>query len=328
MKAVVLEDWNGFFRGAPDLESLRGQLDIDVQTDHPASQQALIDRLQGADIVVLNRERTTFGADVINALPALKLIVQTGGIGRNVDVNAATARGIGVASAPGLPNSIEGVVELAIGMMIGLARRITEFDRDMRTGRWDVPPTAMLNGGTMGIVGLGRLGKGIARVGQALQMQVLAASYTLTRERAEAAGAEFVSLDALFSRSDAVFICPRLTEQTRGLVTRDLLWRMKPTAYLINVARGPIVDEQALLEALQQNRIAGAGLDVFGEEPLPAGHPITLLDNVILTPHIGWVSEANTKRFVQKVADCISRFLDGERGMLTNREALEAHQAR
>jgi phosphoglycerate dehydrogenase-like enzyme len=327
VRAVVLEDWNHFFPGRPSLEKLRGRIQVDVQHDSPADRRDLIARLVDAEIVVLNRERTRFDAAVIGALPALELIVQTGGLGPNLDVPAATARGVAVSAGPGLSDSIEGVAELALGLLLSLARRIPDNDRNVRAGRWDVAPTVMLSGSTMGIVGLGRLGRSLARLGQALKMRVIAAGPTLTPDRAAAAGVEFVSLEHLFKLADAAFVCTRLSDLTRGLVTRQHLESMKATAYLVNVARGPIVDEDALLETLQHRRIAGAGLDVYGREPLPAGHPLTTLDNVVLTPHVGWVTERNCERFVDSVVESIERYIDRDFGAVLNPEAL-ANRAR
>ena len=321
MKVVVLEDWNHFFAG-PSLERLRQRAEVEVQHDHPADQADVVARLRGAEVVVLNRERTPFGAAAIDQLPALELIVQTGGVSPNVDLAAATARGVAVGTGPGLPNSIEGVAELALGLLLSLARRIPANDRNVRTGRWEVAPTVMLSGATMGIVGLGRLGRHLARLGHGLNMRVLAAGPTLTPERAAQSEAELVALDDLFPRADAVFVCTRLSETTRGLVTRRHLASMKPSSFLINVARGPIVDEEALLEALQAGRIAGAGLDVYGREPLAVDHPLTRLDNVVLTPHIGWVTADNVLRFVDSVVETIERYLDGDYSRIVNPDAL------
>jgi len=327
VKVVVLEDWNRFFPGAPSLERLRQRAEVEVQHDKPKDRADLVARLNGANVVVLNRERTRFDGELIGALPALELIVQTGGVSPNVDVAAATARGVAVSAGPGLPNSIEGVAELALGLLLSLARRIPENDRNVRAGHWGVAPTAMLSGRTMGIVGLGRLGRHLARLGQALNMRVLAAGPTLTPERAAEAGVVFVRLDELFPQADAVFVCTRLSAMTRGLVTRQHLASMKPTAYLINVARGPIVDEAALIEVLRNRRIAGAGLDVFGEEPLPVDHPLTRLDNVVLTPHIGWVQDDNVRQFVDSVVDAIERYMAGDYSRVVNKEALTAREA-
>lgn len=326
VRVVVLEDWNRFFPGVPSLERLRERVEVDVQHDRPEDQADLLRRLDGAEVVALNRERTRFDGAVINALPRLELIVQTGVIGPNVDVAAATARGVAVSAAPGVPNSIEGVAELALGLLLSLARQIPANDRNVRAGHWAVPPTAMLSRRTMGIVGLGRLGRALARLGQALRMHVIAAGPTLTPERAAESNVEYVSLDDLFPRADAVFICTRLSDLTRRLVTRRHIESMKQTAYLINVARGPIVDEDALVEALQQRRIAGAGLDVFGREPLPADHPLLALNNVVLTPHIGWVTSANCAQFVDSVVDRITRYLDGDYSAVVNPEFLAARK--
>ncbi len=327
MKIVVLEDWNHFFPGVSSLERLRGRADVEVQHDQPVDRADLVARLRDAQIVVLNRERTRFDTEVIGALPALELIVQTGGISPNVDVAAASARGVAVTAAPGLPNSINGVAELALGLLLSLARQIPANDRNVRERRWEVPPSVLLNGGTVGIVGLGRLGRALARLGHALHMQVIAAGPTLTPERAAESQAEYVSLDDLFQRADAVFVCTRLSDLTRGLVTRRHIGLMKPSAYLVNTARGPIVDEAALVEALQQRRIAGAGLDVYGREPLPADHPLISLDNVVLTPHIGWVTASNCQRFVDSVVESINRYLDGDFSKIANAEGLAARQS-
>jgi phosphoglycerate dehydrogenase-like enzyme len=324
MKVVVLEDWNQFFPGVPSLDRLRERVAVEIQHDRPTDQVDLVARLHETQIVVLNRERTRFDAAVIGALPQLELIVQTGGISPNIDVAAATARGVAISAAPGLPNSIESVAELALGLLLGLARQIPTNDRHVRAGHWEVAPTMMLNGQTMGIVGLGRLGRALARLGRALQMMVIAAGPTLTPERASQSSVEFVSLDDLFPRADAVFICTRLSDLTRGLVTRRDVDSMRPSAFLINVARGPIVDEDALVDALQKRRIAGAGLDVFGREPLPTDHPLVTLDNVILTPHVGWVTAANCWQFVDSVVNCIAHYLDGDFSKIVNPEALAA----
>ncbi|MHB1005716.1 MAG: NAD(P)-dependent oxidoreductase [Chloroflexota bacterium] len=326
MKVVVLEDWNHFFSGVPSLERLGLRVEVEVQSDIPADRADVVGRLREAQVVVLNRERTRFDAAVIAALPGLELIVQTGRIGPNVDAAAATAQGVALTAAPGVPNSIDGVAELALGLLLSLARQIPANDRNARGGRWEVAPGVMLNGGTMAIVGLGRLGRSLARLGQALQMHVIAAGPTLTPERAARSGVEFAALDDLFPRADAVFVCTRLSDLTRGYVTRRHIGLMKPSAYLINIARGPIVDEDALVEALRERRIAGAGLDVFWREPLPLDHPLAALDNVLLTPHIGWVTSANTRRFVDSVVERITRYLDGDYSQIENPEALAARR--
>jgi len=322
VKVVVLEDWNHFFPGVKSIEDLRRLAEVEIQHDSPRDRDDLLGRLRDAPIVVLNRERTRFDAAVIAALPNLELVVQTGGVGPNLDVAAATARGVAVSTGPGLPDSIEAVAELALGLLLSLARQIPANDRNVRAGRWSVAPSVMLHGGTMGIVGLGRLGRSLARFGQALGMTVIASGPTLTAERAAASGVEFVGLDDLFRRADAAFVCTRLSDRTRNLVTRQHLELLKTSAYLINVARGPIVDEEALIELLRQGKIAGAGLDVFGREPLPVDHPLTTLENVVLTPHIGWVTAKNCERFVDSVVASITAYLDGDYSKVVNPDAM------
>jgi D-3-phosphoglycerate dehydrogenase / 2-oxoglutarate reductase len=326
-KVVVLEDWNHFFVGVPSLEDLSRRVEVDVQHDVPRDQADVIERLRGAQLVVLNRERTRVDAAAINALPDLELIVQTGGISSNVDRAAADAHGIGLATGPGIPNSIEGVAELALGLLLSVARQIPRNDHNVRTGQWEVAPTPMLAGGTAGIIGLGRLGKNLTRLCQALQMDVLAWGPTLTPERAAESNVRYAALDDLMAQSDAIFVCTRLSDLTRGVVTRRHIGLMKPTAYLVNAARGPIVDEAALVEALQARRIGGAGLDVFGREPLPLDSPLVQLDNVVLTPHIGWVIDRNVRAFVDGVVASIERYLEGDTSQLVNRETVAARAA-
>jgi phosphoglycerate dehydrogenase-like enzyme len=206
--------------------------------------------------------------------------------------------------------------------MLALARQIPANDRRVRQGDWAAPATRSMAGLTLGVLGLGNIGQAMARMCQALDMHVIAWSPTLTPERAARSGAESVSFDDLFRRSDVLFVSARMSEQTRGLVGANQLAMLKPTSYLVNIARGPIVDEDALLEALQERRIGGAGLDVFDMEPLPAAHPLTALDNVVLTPHIGWGVQSNFARFVENTVDAIEKYLDGDTSHVVNPAAL------
>jgi phosphoglycerate dehydrogenase-like enzyme len=304
-KVVVLDDWNRLFTGVPEWSELAKDVPVDVAEPVDLGREELLALARDATIVVLNRERTTVDAAFIDELGSLELIVQTVSIGSNVDVDAATAKGVTVTAAPGLSSSIEGVAELAMGLLLGLARNIRANDQRTRTGEWAVPATPMLSGSTAGILGLGRLGGHIARACQCLGMSVLASGLTLTSERAQAAGAQAVEIGELFSRSDAVFLALRLSERSRGIVSREMLELMKPTAYFINVARGALVDEDALLDLLDRGAIAGAGLDTFITEPLGAQNRFSELDNVLLTPHIGWVTSQNATVIVRSVVDVI-----------------------
>jgi len=321
MKAVVLEDWNRMFVSPSSLDRLGDRVEIEISEAHE-SKAEMIARLEGAQIAVVNRERSTFDAQVFDALPELELVIQTVGISPNVDREAATAHGVALSAAAGLSTNIDGVAELAIGLLLTLARRIPANDRAVRSGNWDVAATRQVNGSTMGILGLGKLGVRLAALGRALGMDVIAGGVTLIPERAEAAGVRYVSLDELASTSDALFIAARMGEATRGVLDRRRIESMKPTAYLINVARSAIVDEEALLEALRAGRIAGAGLDVFDPEPLPSNDPLLSLVNVVLTPHIGWGTAQNATRLVESTANAIELFLDHRLDLIANPEAL------
>lgn len=318
MKAVVLEDWNSIFDRAPSIEALRRRIEVRVDCSVLHGAREIINRCSGAEIVVLNRERTEFGREVLAELPELRLVVQTSSVGANLDVASASELGVCVSTAPGLGNALDGVAELALGLLLSLVRNLNANDQAARSGRFRVPPTGMLSGKTMGVLGLGRLGARLAGLGHALHMEVIAAGRTRSHSTASEQNVQRVELHELFSRSDVVFVCARLTNETDGLVGRELLQLMKSSAYLINVARGRIVDEDALLEMLEERRIAGAGLDTFGTEPLPDDHRLARLGNVVLTPHIGWVIEENCDRLVALVANRIERYLDGDMSRVIN----------
>lgn len=321
MKAVVLEDWNEMFVSPSPLDRLRDRVNIEVAQAHDTRDE-MIARLVGAQIAVVNRERSTFDAAVFDALPDLELIIQTAGISPNIDREAATRHGVALSAAAALPTNIDGVAELAIGLLLTLARRIPANDRAVRSGNWEVAPTRQVRGSTMGILGLGKLGLRLVALGRALGMDVIAGGVTLTPERAEAAGVRYVDLDELTASSDALFICARFSEITRGVINRRMIQSMKPTAYLINVARSAIVDSDALLEALREGRIAGAGLDVFDTEPLRTDDPLLSLVNVVLTPHIGWGTSQNAARLVESTADAIEHYLDRRLDLVANPAAI------
>jgi phosphoglycerate dehydrogenase-like enzyme len=215
------------------------------------------------------------------------------------------------------------VAELGLTLLLALARQIPHNDRRVRQGDWVAPPTRMLSGQTLGILGLGNIGSHMARLGKALQMQVIAWGPTLTPERASASGVEYVSYDDLFRRVDVLFVSVKLSDLTRGIVGAPQLALMKPTSYLVNIARGPVVDETALVEALQQRKIGGAGLDVYDVEPLAADHPLAKLDNVVLTPHVGWGVDANFRSMVQNLTDAVLKYLDGDMRGVVNPAALD-----
>ncbi|HEX8969112.1 MAG TPA: NAD(P)-dependent oxidoreductase [Chloroflexota bacterium] len=321
-KIVVVDDWTDFWSTQPAIERLRARGELRIYTTPAADETEVMQRLEDATVAVANRERTRFSAAVLRAAEHLELLAQSGRISPNVDADAATERGIALVASGGQPGSHAAVAELGVGLMMALARQIPANDQRVRRGDWVAPPTRMLSGSTLGILGLGNIGGAMARMGQAFQMQVIAWGPTLTPERAQASGVEYVAHDDLFRRADVLFVSVKLSDLTRGMVGKAELGLMKPTSYLVNIARGPVVDEQALVAALQERRLGGAGLDVYDVEPLPADHPFTRLDNVVLTPHIGWGVGTNYALMVENLAAAIIKYLDGDTSGVLNPAAL------
>ncbi len=307
-RVAILDDYQGAALSSASWERLDGRAIVDVYRDTLANEDELVDRLSGYEILALIRERTRLPARLLGRLPRLELVALTGRNLGHVEEAAATERGILLTDTEGSGAS---PVELTIGLMLAVARRIPQEDAALRSGRWQTRLGVELKGKTLGILGLGRIGSRIAAFGQFLGMRVLAWGPTLTDERAAAGGVTRVSLDQLFRESDVVSVHLRLSDTSRGLVTADLLRLMKPTALLINTARGPIVDEAALVTLLAERRIAGAGLDVYSVEPLPANHRVLGLDNAVLTPHLGYVTQETYRIFFRQVVENISAYLDG-----------------
>jgi phosphoglycerate dehydrogenase-like enzyme len=256
------------------------------------------------------------------------LIAQTGRISPNIDAAAATDLGIALVAGAGQQGSHAAVAELGLALLLALVRQIPQNHARVQRGDWVAPPTTMLRGQTLGILGLGNIGSWMARLGHALDMQVIAWGPTLTAERAAQSGVEFVSFEDLFARCDVLFVSTRLSDLTRGMVGAAQLASMKPTTYLINIARGPIVEERALIDALRSGRLAGAGLDVYDIEPLPKGHPLTQLPNVVLAPHVGWGIESNFATMVDNVVAAVVRYLDGDTTGVVNPDALQRRRSR
>jgi phosphoglycerate dehydrogenase-like enzyme len=255
------------------------------------------------------RERTPFPRALLERLPRLRLLVTTGMRNAAIDLQAAADRGVLVCGTGGLPYP---TAELAWGLVLALARRIPREDRATREGRWQETVGLGLNGKTLGVLGLGTLGSRVARFGRAFEMDVLAWSQNLTAERAAEIGAVRVDRDELLARSDVVTIHLVLSERTRGLIGARELGLMKRTAYLVNTSRGPIVDEAALVRALRDGTIAGAGLDVYDEEPLPPDHALRGLPNTVITPHLGYVTEETYRIFYGQALEDILAYLRGE----------------
>jgi len=308
-RIAILDDYQGGALSAASWERLNGRAIVEVYRDTLTNDDDLVERLSAYEVLVLIRERTRFPASLLARLPKLELLALTGRNLGQVDAGMATERGILLTDTEGSGAS---PVELTIGLMLAVARRIPQEVAALRSGRWQTSLGVEMKGKTLGILGLGRIGSRIAAFGQFLGMRVLAWGPTLTDERTAAAEVTRVSLERLFQESDVVSVHLRLSDTSRRLVTAGLLGLMKPTAFLINTARGPIVDEAALFTVLAERRIAGAGLDVYDVEPMPQGHPFFGLDNVVLTPHLGYVTQETYRIFFQQVVENIATYLDGQ----------------
>ena len=307
-RVALLDDYQGVALRMADWKSLPAGTDVVAFSDHLADEGALATRLADFDIVMAMRERTAFTRSLLERLPMLRLLITAGMRNASIDMKAAAERGVLVCGTAGLPYP---TAELAWGLILGLMRRIPAEDRATRDGRWQVSLGLGLNGKTLGVLGLGTLGSRVAKVGRAFEMEVLAWSQNLTRARAEEVGATLVAKDELLARSDIVSIHLVLSERTRGLLGARELGLMKRSAYLVNTSRGPIVDEAALIDALRNGIIAGAGLDVFDPEPLPADHPFRSLPNIVVTPHLGYVTEETYRVFYGHALEDVQAFLRG-----------------
>ena len=309
LKAAILDDYQGVALKLADWSAIAKDVEVKVFDKPFASRAEAIHALQGFAIVAGMRERTPFPRAVIEALPDLKLLITTGARNNSFDIKAANERGVTVCGTGSAGNPTVGIV---FGLMLELTRHIGFENARMKAGEpWQTTIGLDLEGMTLGIVGLGKLGQRVAAIGKAFGMKVIAWSQNLTPDKAKEAGVEYASREELFARSDFVSIHLVLSDRSRGLITADDLACMKKTAYLINTARAPIVDQAALLKALQSKTIGGAGLDVSEVEPLPLDHPYRKLDNVVLTPHLGYVSEQNYRKYFPDIVEDIRAFLDG-----------------
>jgi phosphoglycerate dehydrogenase-like enzyme len=307
-RVAVLDDYQGAGVSQGRWERLRGRVELQGYSDTLYTERELAERLRPYQIVVPIRERTHFSSDLLRQLPALELLSLTGRNSGQVEIAAATSLGILVTQTDGGGPS---AIEMTMALMLALARRVTQEDRAIRQGLWQTGMGFDLSGKVLGIVGLGRIGTHIAAFGNQLGMRVLAWSANLTEQRAVAAGTAYTPLDDLFRQSDVVTLHLKLSERTRGIITARRLSLMKPTACLVNTARGHLLDEEALVSALRHNRIRGAALDVFQTEPLPIDHPLRSLENVVLAPHMGYVTEESYDRFFRQAIENIEAYLDG-----------------
>jgi phosphoglycerate dehydrogenase-like enzyme len=311
MKIAILDDYQNVALKMADWSAPSGRAEITVFNDHVADPSALVERLLPFDVVCVMRERTPLPREVLQHLPRLKLIASTGSRNASIDMGAAKELGITV-TATGYRSSP--TIELTWALILASLRGIVHENNSIRNGGWQKSVGQDLSGKLLGVVGLGNIGGQVARIGLAFGMKIIAWSENLTPEIAEAAGARLVSKDELFRQADIVTIHLILSGRTKGLVGAAELALMKPTSRLINTSRGPIVDKLSLIKALQSHAIAGAAIDVFDEEPLAAEHPFRSMDNVLATPHIGYVTEGLYRTFYEDTVANITAWLNTQHG--------------
>ncbi len=308
LRVALLDDYQDAALGSADWRRLEGKVRVEAFHDHLTDEAALAERLQPFDVVMALRERTPFRRSLLQRLPNLKLLCTAGMRNAAIDLEAATERGVLVCGTGGGSRS---TMELTWGLILALVRSIPREDRSVRGGGWQETVGFGLDGKTLGIIGLGNIGGQVAEVARAFHMRLLVWSQNLTDERARACGAERASKDELLAQSDIVTIHLVLSPRSTGLLGARELALLRPSAYLVNTSRGPIVDEAALIAALQAGAFAGAGLDVFDQEPLPLDHPLRSLPNVVLTPHLGYVTADTYRVFYGQTLENIEAFIAG-----------------
>ena len=320
-RIAVLDDYLELAAKAADWAALDAEVVFFADTIHGAA--ALVERLEPFDALVTTRERTRFPREVLACLPNLKLIAGTGRRQAHVDLDAATELGIPVCMTTATGARGNTTAELTWGLVLALTRHIAWEDRQLRQGYWQTRVADGLAGKTLGIMGLGRIGTIVAGYGQAFGMDVIAWGPTLDAERAARSGVEYVAWDELFARADVLSIHVILSEQSRGWVTARELGLMQESAFLVNTSRGPIVDEAALIAALKSGGIAGAALDVYDQEPLPTDSPVLALDNVLLTPHLGYNTGATLRQFFAASVENLRAWMAGAPTNVLNDQVLD-----
>ena len=318
LRVAILDDFEKIADTVPAYAKLKACADVTILRERLENSEEIVQALRGFDVLLLMRERTRFSDKEYGQLPGLKLISQTGRTSRHLDLPAATRRGIAVAGTPSDSGST--TKELTIGLILALLRKIPQVNQRMRQERWPALTGLMLEGKTVGVLGFGRIGKEVARIMKAFDTRVLAYSRTLTPGKAAERGAEAVSMETLLRESDVVTLHIQFNEQTRGIIGAKELGLMKPGAYLVNTGRGPLVVEQAMIQALEGGHLGGVGLDVYDVEPLPMDHPLRRFDNAILMSHRGYATvEILSERYEQAMENILS-FIDGRPVDLLNPE--------
>ncbi|MCK3865507.1 D-2-hydroxyacid dehydrogenase family protein [Pseudomonas sp. B329] len=308
IQIAVIDDWQNVASDVVDWSTLDGVGQVHFLHDYPADTATMVERLKGFEVICVMRERSTFNQALLQELPKLKLLVTGGMRNAAIDITAAKALGIQVCGTDSYKHAAP---ELTWALIMASTRNLLAEANSLRAGGWQVGLGGDLHGKTLGVLGLGSIGQKVATFAQAFGMRVIAWSENLTPQRAAEAGVTWVSKRELFEQADILTIHLVLSERSRGLVDAQALAWMKPTAHLVNTARGPIVDEQALVQALSSGRLAGAALDVYAQEPLPTDHPFRRLPNVLATPHVGYVSEHNYRQFYQQMIEDIQAWADG-----------------
>lgn len=308
LRVALVDDYQDVALASADWRRLDGKASVEAFHDHLGDEAALAERLQPFEVVMALRERTPFRRSLLERLPKLRLLCTAGMRNAAIDMDAAKERGVLVCGTGGGSRS---TMELTWGLILALVRQIPREDRSVRAGGWQETVGIGLDGKTLGIVGLGNIGSQVAEVGRTFHMRLIAWSQNLTDERAAACGAERVRKEELLSQSDIVTVHLVLSPRTAGLLGERELALLRPSAYLVNTSRGPIVDETALIAALQRHAFAGAGLDVFDREPLPPDHPLRTLPNVVLTPHLGYVTAETYRLFYGQTLENIEAFIAG-----------------
>lgn len=308
VQIAVIDDWQNVASGVVDWSVLNAVGQVHFLHDYPADTATMIERLRGFEVICVMRERSTFDKALLQGLPNLKLLVTGGMRNAAIDIPAAKALGIQVC---GTDSYKQAAPELTWALIMASTRNLLVEANALRDGGWQVGLGGDLYGKTLGILGLGSIGQKVAQFALVFGMRVIAWSENLTPQRAAEAGVTWVSKRELFEQADILTVHLVLSDRSRGLVDAEALGWMKPTARLVNTARGPIVDEQALVSALSEGRLAGAALDVYSQEPLPVDHPFRRLPNVLATPHVGYVSEQNYRQFYQQMIEDVQAWASG-----------------
>ncbi len=325
MKLAILDDYQGTAKDLADWSKLPAGVEVEFFQDHIVDEDQLVERLGDFDLVQGMRERTPFPRSVLSRLPNLRLLITTGRRNASFDIEAASELGITVCGTNG---GGEGTTELTWGLILAMLRHIPEEERRSRAGSWGTTVGIGVKGKTLGLIGLGHIGSLVARVAKAFDMNVIAWSQNMTHERANECGATLVDKETLFRDSDIVSVHLVLSDRTRGLVGKSDLAFMKPSAYIVNTSRGPIIDEMALIDVLERKAIAGAALDTFVIEPLPKDHPFFKTPNTLISPHLGYVIDDSYEAFYAGVIENVRAFTSGKPIRTINEDVLTSSQFR